>query len=471
MIGKSLLIMLAAAAWLASAGVAEAANPAYRVPEKVEYKEKCCQDLAAIAKKYNIEGIFSRDFEEGKNCLTRVELAAALDLVNEKLAEKVVREGGTAVAKADLDVLAEIREELRAEMLLVGTRTFQQRNELLGTLLHPLTKTISLSGQLVGVFQSTAGYKNAGVKQNDHSAFNGRGDLVFNFRVGENTIAVIDLDALLGNGIDPKAPSYSGLNGVADNTDARARFRQAWVETTMFDEKLVATIGKIDLANYVDANGIANDENSQFLSPAFVNAHILGVPDKTPGARLSAKLGEPAQLTLAYGGGDSTGDEFLQHGFGVAELDCKLKFWDLEGNYRVYGAIDGTLPDGSIKIEQKNAYNAGISIDQQLTDKLTLFGRFGQRDRNAYTTSRSWSAGLQYVGLIPGRADDTLGFAFGQISGKNLPGQEKLAEWYYRVKVNDKISISPIVQYLINPEGQKDQDNVVALGLRALVSF
>lgn len=431
---------------------------------------KCCQDLAVIAKKYNVEGVFPKDFEEGKECLTRIELAAALEVVTEKLAEKVVKEGGGVVAKSDLDILADIREELRAEMLLVGTRTFQQRGELLGTQLHPLTKAISMSGQLVGVFQSTVGYKNSGVRQNDHSAFNGRGDLVFNFRISDSTIAVVDVDALLGDGIDAKVASFSGFNGVAGSTNSHARFRQAWVETSLLDDKLTFTVGKVDLANYVDANAVANDENSMFLSTAFVNNHILSVPEKGMGARVTAKLGEPVQFTLAYGSGDGSGDEFLTHGFGIAELDIKAKLGGLEGNYRCYGALDGTLPVDA-KLEQKNAYNAGISIDQQLTDKLTFFGRFGQRDRNTYQTSRSWSAGLQYAGLIPGRNDDTVGFAFGQISGKGLQSQEKMTELYYKVKVSDKISISPIVQYLINPVADKNQDNVVALGLRSQVSF
>ena len=472
---RKLIAVITALMVLGSAGQAMALHPELQVPDIVEAKTEACRIMSAIARKYAVEGVFSKEFEEGKQCLNRVELAASLELLTEKLAERVVKEGSSAVAREDLDKLADIREELRAEMLIVNTRTLQQRNELLGTRLHPLTRNISLSGGLVGVFQSSVGQS-----PSDHSAVVGRGDLVFNFRVGENTSAVIDVEATGGDGIDTKISNFSGLNGVAGSTGDRVRFRQAWVEHSMFDDRLVATIGKIDLTNYFDSNAVANDENSQFLSAAFVNAHSLAVPDIGPGLRISAKPAESLVFSIGYGSGDGTTDEILDHGFGIAELDYRLKIGELEGNYRIYGALDGALPEkaetgeiASDKQIRKNSYNAGLSIDQQLTDRLTLFARYGLRDRNAYLTYSSWSAGLQYSGIVPGRPDDIIAFAYGQILGKgnDLPAQEKLAEWYYKVKVSEKIDVSPVIQYLIDPAGNPASENVVVLGIRSQVSF
>ncbi|HEY3308222.1 MAG TPA: carbohydrate porin, partial [Desulfuromonadaceae bacterium] len=438
MIRKKLVLclLLATCLTLALSATSFALHPELQIPEKVEMKHEACQALSAIAKKYSIEGMFPKDFEEGKQHLNRVELAASVELLTEKLAEKVVKEGSASVDRKDLQTLDEIREDLRAEMLLVHTRAFQQRNETLGTLLHPLTSTISLSGQMVGVFQSSVG-----LKPRNHSAVVGRGDLVFSFKISDTTTAVIDVEATGGDGLDPRIPNFSGLNGVAGSTKDRVRFRQAWVEQSLFSDRMLATVGKIDLANYFDANAVANDENSQFLSSAFVNAHALSLPEKGPGARMQFKLAEPLVFGLGYGAGNvdadgvPTGDDILDHGFGIAELDYKLKMNDLEGNYRVYGALDGALPDNVIKLKQKNAYNYGFSIDQQLTGKLSIFGRYAQRERSIYLTNRSWSAGLQYTGLIPGRADDVTAVAYGQISGNGLPAQEKLLEWYYKFKV------------------------------------
>lgn len=452
--------------FLSSTG-AMALHPDLVIPEKVEVKHKACQEIMRLGNKYKVEGLFSKEFEDGKATCTRIDVASALVLLTEKMADKVVKEGPAAVDKEDLVLISEIQDELRGEMLLARTRTFQQRREELGTRLHALTKNISLSGGLVGVLQQSIGNE-----PEDFAEVVGRGDLVFSFKVGENTIAAIDVEATGGDGIDVKIPSFSLLNAVAGSTNDTVRFREAWVEHAALEDRLIMTAGKIDLTNYFDANGVANDENSQFLAGAFVNSAVLGAPGNGPGARLQAKLAEQLTLGLGYGSGDSDTSEVFKHGFGIAELDYTLKVGELEGNYRVYVTVDGALPDGSNKLVQKNAFGFGVSLDQQLTDKLALFARYGQRDEDVYATKMAWSVGGQYAGLIPDRKDDVFGFAYGQVQAVvGADSQEKLAEAYYKVQVNDQIAVTPVVQYLINPLGNSATDNVVALGLRSQVSF
>lgn len=467
-----------------SAG-AFALNPELAMPEKISVQHKACQEITRLANKYKVEGLFSKDFEEGKDSCTRIDVAAAVHLLTEKMADKVVKEGPGAVDKEDLVVINDLKEELRGEMLLVGTRTFQSRYEELGTKFTALTKNISLSGGLVGVAQGTVGRS-----PRDVADVVGRGDLVFNFKVGDHTIAVIDVEATGGDGIDTRVGNFSTLNGVAGSTGDRVRFREAWVEHSAFNDRLILTAGKIDLSNYFDSNAVANDENGQFLAGAFVHSGVLGFPANGPGVRLEAKLAEPLTFGLGYGSGDAdTGNDLdsadiFDHGFGIAELGYQHKIGELVGNYRVYATLDGSLPvsedDGlggqtitSDKLKQKNAFGFGFSIDQQITDKLTLFARYGQHDKNAYTTRAAWSAGGQYVGLIPSRKDDVVGFAYGQIraAGVDIDSQEKLAEAYYKFKVNEQIEITPAVQYLINPLGNSNTDNVVAVALRSQISF
>ncbi|QXE90416.1 carbohydrate porin [Geomonas subterranea] len=459
---------------LLASGTAFALHPDLVVPEKVECKVKACQEILRLGNKYQVEGLFTKEFQEGKAACSRMDVALAVHLLTEKMAEKVVKEGNQAVDKEDLVLLSDLKEELRAEMLLVGTRTFQSRHEDLGTRFTALTKNISLSGGMVGVLHGSIGNK-----PKDSTDVVGRADLVFNFKVGENTIAVIDVEATGGDGIDSKAASFSGLNGVAGSTGDRVRFREAWVEHSAFNDRLLLTAGKVDLSNYFDSNAVAGDENSQFLSGAFVHSAVLPFPANGPGARIQAKLAEPVIFGLGYGSGDadsadsSDSANIFDHGFGIAELDYKHKVGELEGNYRIYGAFDGAAADGVGKLVAKNAYSVGVSFDQQVTDKLTLFARYGQRDKDVYAATRAWSAGGHYQGLITGRKDDVLGFAYGQVKAARTvaDAQEKLAELYYRYKVSDQIEISPVAQYLVNPAGIGASDNVVALALRAKISF
>lgn len=455
-------------------GAAFALHPDLVLPEKVEHKHKACQEILRLGGKYQVEGLFTKEFQEGKAGCTRMDVALAVHLLTEKMAEKVVKEGPQAVDKEDLVLLSDLKEELRAEMLLVGTRTFQSRHEDLGTRFTALTKNISLSGGMVGVLQGSIGNK-----PKDSTDAVGRADLVFNFKVGDNTIAVIDVEATGGDGIDAKVASLSGLNGVAGSTGDRVRFREAWIEHSALNDRLLLTAGKVDLSNYFDANAVANDENGQFLSAAFVHSAVLPFPANGPGARVEAKLAEPLTFGIGYGSGDADSEDssdsadIFDHGFGIAELAYNHKAGELEGNYRVYAAVDGAEADGESKLTRKNAYSFGVSFDQQVSDKLTLFARYGERDRDVYAVNQAWSAGGQYQGLIPGRKDDVLGLAYGQVkaAGAVADAQEKLTEVYYNYKVSDQIEISPVVQYLVNPAGISASDDVVALALRTKISF
>ena len=459
-----------------SSAPAFAMHPELAIPETVQVRHHACQEIMRLSTKYRVEGLFPKDFTEGKTSCTRMDLAAALLLLTEKMAETAVKDGTAAVDRADLVLVGDLREELRAEMLLVGTRAFQQRNEELGTRLTALTKNISLSGGLVGVVQGSLGNR-----PKDHADAVGRGDLIFNFKVGESTIAVIDVESTGGDGIGTKVTNFSGLNGVAGSTGDRVRFRQAWVEHSAWNDRLVMTAGKVDLTNYFDGNAVANDENSQYLSHSFVNSAVLGAPAIGPGARIKVQLAEPLALGLGYGSGDADSADLFDHGFGILQLDYRGKIGAREGNCRVYGSLDGALPvtdpatglSGGTKTREKNALGFGISLDQQVTDQLTLFARYGQRDREAYTTHRAWSLGGQYAGALPQRKADVLGFAYGQIqaAGYLADSQEKLAELYYKVQLTDRIALTPVVQYLINPAGQSSADPVTALALRTQISF
>jgi high affinity Mn2+ porin len=457
------------------AGPAFAMHPELVIPDKVTSSNKACQEIMRLGEKYQAEGLFSKDFTDGQCQIDRLDMAVAVQMLTEKMADKVAKEGAGAIDKEDLAILSDLKEELRGEMLLAQSRAFQSRYSSLGTNLHALTKNITLSGGMVGVLQ---GSFNNGPR--NHTDVVGRGDLVFEFKVADSTIAVIDLEATGGNGLDEKIANFSLLNGVAGSTDDRARFREAWVEHSAFNDRLIMTIGKIDLTNYFDANSVANDENSQFLGGALVNSTVLGAPGNGPGIRINAQLGEPLIVGIGYGSGDTDTSDVVDHGFGYAEIDLKLRFAELEGNYRVYATLDGTEADGEMKVKDKNAFGCGLSIDQQLTDKLTLFGRFGWRDDETYVTKSAWSAGFQYAGFIPQRKDDLIAFGYGQvlvdsgnaaIAGLSVTGQEKFMEAYYKAQLNEQIAVSPHFQYLINPLGDKGRDNVFVLGVRTQITF
>jgi carbohydrate-selective porin OprB len=138
--------------------------------------------------------------------------------------------------------------------------------------------------------------------------------------------------------------------------------------------------------------------------------------------------------------------------------------------------------------EKENGYGYGLSFDQELTDTIGVFARYGWQDPkvylsgNTFSLERSWSLGPQLKGAAWGRPDDVTGVGFGQImpSRKYKNANDLLAkteshlEWYYNYKVNAHLSVSPDLQIIWRPYG-KDAANgdgtIVVGGLRGQMEF
>ena len=123
-----------------------------------------------------------------------------------------------------------------------------------------------------------------------------------------------------------------------------------------------------------------------------------------------------------------------------------------------------------------------MSFDQELTDLVTLFARYGRQRGRVSQVKHGWSAGIQCSGKFYGREIDTFGLAYGvAIIGEDWravdrsdgikSGDEHHVELYYNLKVNDHLDISPDIQWVKNPNGDRDNDMVWAFGIRAQLSF
>lgn len=114
--------------------------------------------------------------------------------------------------------------------------------------------------------------------------------------------------------------------------------------------------------------------------------------------------------------------------------------------------------------------------DQDDSQGLGVFFRYGYADEAVSVVEHFWSAGAQYQGLIPTRDDDVLGFGFAQgIISDSLPGleggdRESVYEVYYSVAVYPWLVITPDFQYVTSPGGFHGRDAFVA-GLRVRVVF
>jgi carbohydrate-selective porin OprB len=196
----------------------------------------------------------------------------------------------------------------------------------------------------------------------------------------------------------------------------------------------------------------------------------------------------PGQLwDIGVGVADADGDweNVFDDIFSILELDFKPRIANREGNYRIYGWFnnkdheDLSDPDET----DEDNYGIGLSFDQEVTDVMTLFARYGWQRGSVSQVEHAWSAGSQCSGKFYGREDDTFGLAYGMaIIGDDWEedvdepegidsGDEHHVELYYNFKANDHLNISPDIQWVKNPNGDSDNDDVWAFGVRAQLSL
>ncbi len=294
-------------------------------------------------------------------------------------------------------------------------------------------------------------------------------DLLFFAKPLLYTTFFMDLEAIGGNGPDELIGSFSGLNddsGSLQSGDGvdRVSVREVWLQSFLLDERLKLVGGKIDLTNYFDSNTVANDETTQFITSAFVNNRTIEVPDNGPGLVAFFDTRKGFTFGLGLQSLDNSGTNITDDIYGIAEIGYRSHFFfGQEGNYRLWGRIKGGK-------ENNNGF--GVSLDQNLTTRLTVFARYGANESEVddATIASAWSAGLRLRSPFFSRVNDEVAFAFGMLDIVDA-NEESAAELYYKFQINDHFAITPNFQAVFDPAGRGSNDTASVIGIRTQLEF
>ncbi len=305
-------------------------------------------------------------------------------------------------------------------------------------------------------------------------------------RNGDYALLGISIQTSFGHGIERKVGTFYDLNDGAKG-DNDLFIDKLFIEFTSLDRLLTFNIGKLDMIDYFDHSAVANEYKTQFFAYPLVQNQAIPFPSKGLGFRA---LIEPsrfwyvqAAIVDARANKRETGfrttfydeDDY----FSVLEAGIRPRFGDLEGNYRItgwYDPQDKEYLDGSGR-HKRDDWGVGLSLDQQVTKKTTLFFRYGWADDKVNGIEDFISFGFELKGLIEGRDRDifAVGYANGLRSPDNLgPLDEReldLIELYYRIQVNDHLHISPNVQFVMDPGNSTKESPATVFGLRCRYTF
>ena len=304
---------------------------------------------------------------------------------------------------------------------------------------------------------------------------------------GDYTLIAVSVQSSFGNGIsDSKVGSFFNLNDGAKG-DTNLIIDKLFVELTALDRLLTVNIGKIDLIDYFDHSAVANEYKSQFFAYPLVQTQNIPFPSKGLGVRvqydpsdfwyIQAAI-EDAQADKREAGFRTTfHDE--DYFFSIAEVGVRPNFLNMLGTYRFimwYDPQDKSYLDGSSR-SKRDDLGFAMSFDQKMTQKMTVFFRYGWADDKVNKVEDFVSFGGQIEGLIEGRDEDVfaVGYAHGLRSSNGLSSEDErgidLIEIYYKIEVNDNFKISPNVQFVMDPGGLKSESPATVFGVRCRVKF
>ena len=229
--------------------------------------------------------------------------------------------------------------------------------------------------------------------------------------------------------------------------------------------------GMVNLTNYFDAVGPANDSFASFTNCGFINSSVLALPD--------ANLGSVVQVELNR-------ESYAMLGFSREVAGYRQNPFRSGSGYLLVGEYGRMLADGATTIRLNPFYryidnmdgtssnNVGLagSIEHEVCDSLSVYSRAGWAARQEAGNGFDFTCGAN-VKLIPSREDDFLGLAFGVFKGASPVDNDReyVAEAMYSLQLNDYFKLVPHIQYIANPAYDPDNSDVVIMGVQGVFSF
>jgi hypothetical protein len=395
---------------------------------------------------------------------------------------KSVAAPGTGPATAPVEpVTLEMEKERRnwLERIVQGTKDLEQNY---GT---RVTFQMSYQQQTVLHGEKPRRFRNSSRSESGSS----RGALSYAIGIEQglwkDASLVVTFGGGAGRGLERVLPTFSGLNDDIEPDDIF--IGNVFLKQNFLDNKVYTAGGLLQLSDWFDTNAVANDAAEQFSSSSLVNDPTIPFSYASPGVVAGVRPNDLfyAQTALAY---NQNIDAFVPVHYSYLKEDYLLNMYELgltpkindrKGNYRLLFWLDqryGPLLPGTSR--QRNQRGAALSFDQQVTDRISVFARYGLASTGALPVADFWSLGAQLSAPFPGRKEDAFGVAMGQSlldaaherAWRNRAPAETVYEMYYRIQLTDYLSITPNLQFVTHPEGNRNSDYATIAGIRLVLS-
>ena len=340
---------------------------------------------------------------------------------------------------------------------------------------YDLTDKFSIGGVIAGAYQYQW------VDGDDNL---GRGALPFqpefSFRPTEHDEFFANFGFAAGNGLNGVtefnlAPWAADLEDDVKDINGRNRdyLLTVWYKHTFAlgqNNVLGIAGGIVDATAYIDENAFSNDEYTQLMNQALVNAPNGFAPSYDIGGAAEWEVGSWDITAVGMNVGEN--DDGNNYNFFAAQIGYKLNTALGEGNYRVIGQMTSKefLDENGKKEKLMGAF---ISFDQQLGEIFGAWIRCGwQDDQVLIDYDTLFSGGLNITGKWYGRGEDNIGLGYAYLNGKNDYDYTQVAEVYWRFVLNEYVAATADLQYMEEKfkTSRDDLDGIIG-GVRVTTEF
>jgi porin len=285
--------------------------------------------------------------------------------------------------------------------------------------------------------------------------------------------------------------------------------RKWWYRQLLFDQKIELRVGRLQTnKDLFDISLYANHEDRDFLNthsirnPTIPHANGIGAFLKVqPVDGLYFQTAAiDAQVVRRTRTGFDTGLHDEAWFVGLWELgfapDWPTARGPMPGRYRVGWWYDPRVRDifmntlDSRRRQRQRGGDTGLYLgaDQRIwkensdpkdSQGLGVYARAGFADEDVKRINRYWSVGASYQGLIPTRDSDVAAFGVAQaiLSPQyrryvhETADRETVYEWNYQVQVTPWFTITPDLQVITNPGGDRHDRDAIVAGIRMRMIF
>jgi porin len=334
-------------------------------------------------------------------------------------------------------------------------------------------------------------------KYKHFSVYLGNIGMIINFNTENAQLwkgGILSLYIINDHGTQP-SKKYTGDLQVFSNIEApeRTKLYELWYEQS-FGEKFSIKVGQQN----INSEFIYSDYGLNFINSSFgtmpsvaCNFTLSMFPCTAFGARVIYNISEQWNIQGAVMDGDPEDEVTNKYGAKwdikseeginiLGELHYTLKSEDLQtGKYKIgywhhtakfKGVADTTK-------EYRGDFGIYLLADQMIFSEhsdqkqgLGAFFMFGISSKQQNTVNYGIGGGLCYTGLFKGHDKDVLGLGITNASinpdlvkANDIEKSENTIELVYVAKINDRFTLQPDIQYIINPSGTKNNNALIGL--------